>query len=68
MFIKSKKFINKLKYNFQIIFKENVDDDFEKECQDAFLKFLDSFYNILFVIFILVALGSLYFFITDVIL
>ena len=41
MSVVSESIIKRIKRNFQIIFAEQVSDEFEEECQKSFLKFID---------------------------
>ena len=65
---KIKKMTDKMKQNYQVIFTDNVSDEFEKECQADFLKYVDYLYRVLLACFAFMAVGTLYFSITRVIL
>ena len=68
MSVVSESIIKRIKRNFQIIFAEQVSDEFEEECQKSFLKFIDILYNVSLCVFAFMALGTVYFSITRVIL
>ena len=60
--------VRKIKQQYEAIFSDNVSDEFEKECQETFLKYVDYFYKVLLAGFAFMTIGSLYFFTTRVIL
>ena len=65
---KIRNIIESIKNSYKIITAEKLDDELEQECRDAFLRFLDNVYYMCLGVFAVMGTGSLYFFVTRVIL